>query len=111
VLVSQLTRGYVRAAPGRLTNTRYTVRGTLTAAGRARRGQGKLVAFLPLGRPTFSGERDQYLPANCLTVRQCLRIRTTGLRNLRLVRGPGQSRYVVAAPAGGRWSLQVGSRR
>ncbi len=23
----------------------------------------------PLGRPTFSGERDQYLPANCLTVR------------------------------------------
>jgi endoglycosylceramidase len=109
-LVSQLTRGYVRAAPGRLIRTRYSVLGTLRAEGRARRRHGKLVAFLPLGRPTFSGVTDQYLPANCLTVRQCLLIRTEGLRDLRLVRGPGKSRYIVAAPSGGRWSLRVGSR-
>ncbi|MBN1530602.1 MAG: cellulase family glycosylhydrolase [Thermoleophilaceae bacterium] len=110
-LVSQLTRGYVRAAPGRLTRTRYSLRGTLTAEGRARRRHGRLVAFLPLGRPTFSGVSDQYLPANCLSVRMCLSIRTSGLRDVHLVRGPGQSRYVVAAPAGGRWTLKVGTRR
>jgi endoglycosylceramidase len=111
VLVSQLRHGYVRAAPGRLTRTRYSSGGTLSAEGRARRAHGPLVAFLPLGRPTFRGERDQYLPANCLTVRACLSIRATGLRDVRLVRAPGRSRYVVAEPAGGRWSLRVGSRR
>ena len=111
VLISQLRRGYVRSAPGRLARTRYSTAGTLSAAGRGRRGQGPLVAFLPLGRPTFSGESDQYLPANCLTVRQCLSIRTEGLRDLRLVRGPGKSRYIVADPEGGPWSLRVGSRR
>ena len=70
VLISQLTRGYVRAAPGRLAahalqRRRHAERRRAARAAR----QGPLVAFLPLGRPTFSGEPDQYLPANCLTVR------------------------------------------
>ncbi len=68
------------------------------------------MAFLPLDPPTPGGDRDQYLPANCVTVRACLGIRTSGLRDLRLVRGPGKSRYVVARPTGGAWSLRVGSR-
>ena len=109
VLMGELTRAYVRAAPGRLTGTRYTSSGVLIASGRARRADGPLVAFLPLARPSPAGGRDQYLPADCVSVRACLRIRSRGLRGLRLVRGPGKSRYVVARPAGGPWSLRVGS--
>ncbi len=111
VLIGELTRGYVRAAPGRLEGTRYTSSGVLIASGRATRRDGPLVAFLPLARPSPAGGRDQYLPADCVSVRACLRIRTLGLRDLRLVRGPGKSRYVVARPTGGRWALRVGSTR
>ena len=108
-LIGELTRAWVRAAPGRLKRMRYSSAGTLAASGRARRSAGPLVAFLPLAPRTPSGDRDQYLPADCLTVRACLHIRTSGLRDLRFVRGPGKSRYVVASPTGGAWSLRVGS--
>lgn len=110
-LIRDLTRAYVRAAPGRLASTRYTSTGVLVASGRARRQDGPLVAFLPLTRPSPAGGRDQYLPASCVSVRACLRIRARGLTGLRLVRGPGKSRYVVARPSGGPWSLRVGSRQ
>ena len=79
-LIRDLTRAYVRAAPGRLAGTRYTSTGALVASGRATRRDGPLVAFLPLSRPSPAGGRDQYLPANCVSVRACLRIRTRGLR-------------------------------
>jgi endoglycosylceramidase len=110
-LAGQLTRAYVRAAPGRLRRTRYTSRGSLIASGTAPRRAGPLVAFFPLSPPTPPGGRDQYLPSDCVTARDCLRIRSRGLTGVRLVRGPGDSRYVVAHARGGRWSLSVGSRR
>ena len=79
-LIRDLTRGYVRAAPGSLAGTRYTSTGALVASGRARRRDGPLVAFLPLARPSPADGPDQYLPANCMSVRACLRIRTQGLQ-------------------------------
>jgi endoglycosylceramidase len=85
-LVGDLTRPYVRAAPGRLGLTRFdTRRGTLQAAGGgARRGAGPLGAFWPrrrLGAP---------------------RVRARGLRAVR-VRGD----LVLARPRGGRWTLRI----
>jgi endoglycosylceramidase len=111
-LVAELTRAYVRAAPGRLLHTRFGRNGTLAAAGRAARGDGRLVAFLPVGpRPQPGGGLDQYVPSSCTSARACLRVRARGLRGVRLLRAPGGARYVVARPAGGRWSLRVGPRR
>jgi endoglycosylceramidase len=111
-LVAELTRAYVRAAPGRLLRTRFARNGALAAAGRAARRDGRLVAFLPTGpRPQPGGGLDQYVPSSCTSARACLRIRAAGLRGVRLLPAPGGSRYVVARPAGGRWSLRVGPRR
>jgi endoglycosylceramidase len=110
-LVAELTRAYVRAAPGRLRRARFGPSGGFAASGRASRRHGPLVAFLPLGRRAAAGGGDEYMPSGCVTLRACLRIRTRGLRSARLVAAPGGSRYLVARPAGGPWSVSVGSRR
>jgi hypothetical protein len=91
-LVDQLSRGAVRAAPGRLVRTSWDpVSGRLRAAGaRARHGV-ELVAFSPLPRHE-------------------LRARATGLRHLRLRRAPGGGTFVTARAAGGHWSLRVAPR-
>jgi len=109
-LVGALTRGYVRAAPGRLRSTRWTSRGTLVASGIARRADGSLLAFVPRYRPGRSGGRDQYLPSACRTVRQCPGVRSSGLAGLRTVRAPGGGRYLKARPTGGTWRIRVRSR-
>ncbi len=69
------------------------------------------MAFLPALTGGAGGGTDQYLPSRCRTVRLCLRIRTRGLRGLRLLPAPGGANYVVARPKGGAWALSVRSRR
>ena len=87
-LAASLTRGYVRAAPGRLASTAWDpVARTLRGAGAgapARRRPRRLLA--PRGRPAP-------------------RVRARGLRSVR-VRGD----LVLARPRGGAWSLVVGPR-
>jgi endoglycosylceramidase len=88
-LAATLTRGYVRAAPGRLASTAWDpVTRTLRGAGAgARRRAGDLVAFWPrTGGPAPH-------------------VRARGLRSVR-VRGD----LVLARPRGGAWSLVVGPR-
>jgi endoglycosylceramidase len=92
-LVDQLSRGYVRAAPGRLVRTSWAPaarRLRATGAG-ADRGT-ELVAFSPV-------PRDE------------LRARGTGLRHVRLRRAPGGGTFVTARAAGGRWTLRVAPGR
>lgn len=83
-LVATLTRGYVRAAPGRLLGTAWdpTTRVLRAAGAGARRRDGDLVAFWPR-----SGGAAP-------------RVRASGLRSVR-VRGD----LVLARPLGGAWSL------
>lgn len=89
-MLSELVRGYVRRAPGRLGSTRWSA-GTrrMTASGtRARRDAGPLEAFLP-GR-----------------VRSVAR---KGLGRVR-VRRLGSGSLVLARPTGARWSLRLTGR-
>lgn len=85
-LVAALTRGYVRAAPGRLARTAWdpAARVLRAAGGGARPGAGDLVAFWPRARGAAP------------------RVRARGLRSVR-VRGD----LVLARPRGGAWSLVV----
>ena len=88
-LAASLTRGYVRAAPGRLVSTAWdpASRALRAAGAGARRRGGDLVAFWPrAGGPAP-------------------RIHGRGLRSVR-VRGD----LVLARPRGGAWSLVVGPR-
>ncbi len=91
-LVDQLSRGYVRAAPGRLVRTSWDpTTGRLRAAG-AGAGHGvELVAFAPVPRHR-------------------LRAHATGLRHVRLRAAPGGGTFVTARAAGGDWSLRVTPR-
>jgi endoglycosylceramidase len=90
-LVADLTRGRVRAAPGRLDTTAWSAAGVLRAAGRRdRRGGGALVAWHPARR---------------------VRVEVAGLAP-RVVPWRGGS-LIVGAPragAGRRWSLTVRRR-
>jgi len=90
-LVADLTRGRVRAAPGRLDTTAWSAAGVLRAAGGPnRRGGGALVAWHPARR---------------------VRVEVAGLAP-RVVPWRGGS-LIVAAPragAGRRWSLTVRRR-
>ncbi|MCI3949978.1 MAG: hypothetical protein K0R11_1912 [Acidimicrobiales bacterium] len=91
-LVDQLSRGYVRAAPGRLVRTSWAPAARrLRAAGAAADRGVELVAFSPV-------PRDE------------LRARATGLRHLRLRRAPGGGTFVTARAGGGHWSLRVAPR-
>ena len=88
-LVAELTRGYVRAAPGRLTAAAWDPAQTvLRASGRAPHRAGRLVAFYP-GVP---------------------RIRTAGLGHIRTTKLPGGGQLVTATARGGAWRLRIGRR-
>ena len=88
-LVRELTRGAIRAAPGRLTAVRWDpARRRLTARGRASRRDGQLVAFVPDRRMVAAGR---------------------GLTRLKVTPSVGGA-IVTARPRGGRWSLAARAR-
>jgi len=90
-LIDQLTRAYVRAAPGRLLESRYVfATGAFTARGTAAPAGGQLLAFYPASR---HGQ-----PA----------LQSNGLTGVRIVAAPGENAYLVAHSLGGEWSLSVG---
>lgn len=87
-LVDQLTRGLVRAAPGRLVATTWDhASGTLEASGSAAAPGVELVAFYPAAR------RGEPL------------VEAAGLDDLRLVPAPRGHAYLVARATGGDWRL------
>jgi endoglycosylceramidase len=89
-LVAELTRGYVRAAPGRLTTTTFDpATGTLIATGAAESGDAPLIAFHPGPRARDVGVRVQGL----------------GEPEIEVVDGGG--RLISAKPTGGAWELRV----
>jgi endoglycosylceramidase len=87
-LVDQLTRAYVRAAPGRLDLTSYDpADGTLVAAGSDAPAGVELEAYYPArlhGRPALAG---------------------TGLRRLRIRPAREGGVYILGEATGGPWSL------
>ena len=92
-LVDQLTRAYVRAAPGRLDATTYDpATGAFQAAGSDAPRGAQLVAYYPA---RLHGE-----PA----------IASTGLRRLRVRAAAGGGTYLVGRAAGGAWSLTALAR-
>jgi endoglycosylceramidase len=89
-LRTTVTRGYVRAAPGRLTAMRWDAAGQrLEASGRAARAGVVLEAFYPGAAAGMSAG---------------------GLRRLRSVAAPG-GRLVTARAEGGGWTLSVSPAR
>jgi endoglycosylceramidase len=89
-LLRQLTRAYVRAAPGRLEEARYdTETGELVAHGSMAPGDSELLAFYPT---SIHGEA---------------RVGTVGLDAVRKHEAPGGNVYITARARGGRWSLRV----
>jgi endoglycosylceramidase len=91
-LLDQLSRGYVRAAPGRLVRTVWDpTTGRLRAAGRHADHGVELVAFVPAPRHD-------------------LRTRVRGLRHIRLRAALGGGTFVTARAVGGHWSLRVAPR-
>jgi endoglycosylceramidase len=92
-LVRQLTRAYVRAAPGRILGAAYDdASGDFSARGAGSRRRGELVAFYP--REKHGG----------------MHVRTTGLRDVRSRAAPGGGRLIVGSPVGGQWSISVRPR-
>lgn len=89
-LLDQLTRGWVRAAPGRLTAMRWEpATGVLVASGRDARRRQRLVAYWPA--------RLHGVPAVA---------RARGLRRLR-TRPAWGGAFVTAAADGGGWELRL----
>ncbi|MGQ0803075.1 MAG: glycoside hydrolase family 5 protein [Actinomycetota bacterium] len=89
-LVTDLTRGYVRAAPGRLTATTFDpATGTLIAAGEAGSGRAPLVAFHP-GPRTKDAE-----------------VTVDGLAEPKIEELEGGGLVIRAKPKGGAWELRV----
>jgi endoglycosylceramidase len=89
--IAALTRGYVRAAPGRLDATHWDPADrTLTASGTAGAApKADLTAFVPGPRADVTATR--------------------GLRAVRVIPTSGAGRLLVARPTGGAWSLVVSS--
>jgi endoglycosylceramidase len=89
-LINQLTRAYVRAAPGRLLESSYQFgNGAFTARGTAAPAGAELLAFYPSarhGEPTLT---------------------SSGLSDVRFVLTRSDNLYIVARAAGGDWSLSV----
>ena len=87
-LIDQLTRAYVRAAPGRLVEGGYDyASGAFTARGTAATAGQELLVFYPAsrhGEPTLT---------------------TSGLSNPQVILAPGDNLYLVARATGGDWSL------
>ena len=90
-LVDQLTRGYVRAAPGRLETTTWNATaGALTASGVDAPAGAELLVFYPI-----IGTADVVLSPS-------------GLDDVRLVRSAAGDNYVAARAVGGAWTLTIG---
>lgn len=89
-LVDQLTRGWVRAAPGRLQETHFdAAAGVLTARGTDAPAGAELLAFYPAARhgaPALQGD---------------------GLTALRTVPAAGGNVYVIGTTTGGPWHLHA----
>ena len=89
-LVRQLTRAYVRAAPGTLVETSYDdATGRFSARGSAAAAGAELVAFYPAAR--------HGTPV----------VGATGLSALRALPAPGGNFYIVARSDGGAWALGI----
>ena len=87
-VVNQLTRAWVRAAPGRLVQNVYVYStGSFIARGTAAPAGAELLAFYPA---SHAGERT---------------LATTGLTDVQQLPAPGANRYIVAHAAGGDWSI------
>jgi len=87
-LIDQLTRAYVRAAPGHLNATQFDfASGAFNAGGSAAAAGVELLAFYPSAR----------YGAPALT--------SSGLSDLRTVPAPGGSAYLIARAIGGDWTL------
>lgn len=87
-LVDQLTRAYVRSAPGRLAETRYDPEGGLFEASGTNASPGlELVAFYPASR--------HGIPA----------LSSTGLDSVRALPAPGGNLYLVAIVIGTDWAI------
>ncbi|HZR80036.1 MAG TPA: cellulase family glycosylhydrolase [Candidatus Binatia bacterium] len=93
-LIDDLTRGWVRAAPGVLTSMRWDGEsGVLEASGVADREGIELLAFLPASK---SGDPS---------------LQTSGLADVRTQPAPGGTSYVLTGhSAGGAWSLRAAGR-
>jgi endoglycosylceramidase len=89
-LVDQLTRAYVRAAPGRLLETRYEfATGAFSAQGTGAAPGSELLVFYPAARDGTPS------------------LATAGLADLRLLPAPGENVYIVARATGGDWSVST----
>ncbi|MEW6272856.1 MAG: cellulase family glycosylhydrolase [Thermodesulfobacteriota bacterium] len=89
-LVEQLTRGFVRAAPGRLVALRWQhATGVLEASGEDAPADVELLAFYPAAR--------HGVPL----------LESSGLAELRTVAAPGGNVHVVARTEGGAWTLRA----
>jgi endoglycosylceramidase len=89
-LVSQLTRGYLRASPGQLDSVRYVYEtGALDAHGSLASAGAELVAFYPRIR---HGEPQ---------------VRVQGLSQVTVLDAPAGNAYVAARAIGGAWSLTL----
>ena len=89
-LVDALTRGYVRAAPGRLETTTWNPTGALTASGVAAPAGAELLVFYPI-----VGSANVVL-------------NPSGLDDVRVVRSAAGDFYVAARAVGGAWTLTIG---
>jgi hypothetical protein len=89
-LVSDLSRAYPRAAPGRLLSTEYdAASGRIEIRGAEAPADSELVVFYPAvkhGAPVLSGE---------------------GLTDVATTDGPGGALYVTARTVGGSWALRA----
>lgn len=87
-LIDELTRAYVRAAPGRLVESRYDpASGAFTARGTGAAAGGELLIYYPAshhGEPTLT---------------------TSGLAEVQVILAPGDNLYLVARTTGSDWSL------
>jgi endoglycosylceramidase len=93
-LVDQLTRGWVRAAPGRLASTAWDPdAGVLVASGTGARRKQQLVVYWPA--------RLHGAPAD---------VTVTGLRRVRVRPAWGGS-FVLASATGGDWSIRAAAAR
>ncbi len=89
-LIDQLTRAYVRAAPGELTASTYDPgAGAFTASGKAAAPGSQLLVFYP---GALHGEPE---------------LNTVGLEDVHTVIAPSDNLYVVGRATGGDWSLFV----
>ena len=89
-LVDQLTRGWVRAAPGELESHSWAHEsGELSASGADTDGGRELLAFYPAGR---LGKPE---------------VSTTGLDDVRSVAAPSGNVYLLARTRGGAWSIEA----